>query len=72
MKKHVVFAILLIMFSGLNAYAQCTTTVSGIIDGETWTLEGSPYCVEGDVTVINLVIEPSVIVEFMGDFKIDV
>jgi hypothetical protein len=72
MKKIVMFAVSLLVFSVLNAYAQCTTTVSGIIDGETWTLEGSPYCVEGDVSVVDLVIEPGVIVEFLGDFAFDV
>ena len=72
MKKIVIVAISFLLLSAMNASAQCTTTVSGVIDGQTWTLEGIAYCVDGDVSVVNLVIEPGVIVEFLGGYKFDV
>ena len=48
--------------------ADCKTMVSGIIDGETWTTNGSPYCVNGDVLVAALTIEPGVEVRFLGNY----
>jgi hypothetical protein len=36
------------------------TLVSGIIDGEVWTQDGSPYRVTGDVLVSSLVVEAGV------------
>jgi hypothetical protein len=49
--------------------AQCTTPVpAGTISGEEWTAAGSPYCIDGDVTVNSLAIKPGVRVEFSGDY----
>jgi hypothetical protein len=72
MKNMIMVLVIILAISGVNAYAQCTTTVSGDIDGETWDLVGSPYCVDGDVNVIDLTIEPNVIIEFLGDFDFSV
>jgi hypothetical protein len=72
MKKIVIVAVSFLVLSVVNVNAQCTTTVSGPIVGETWTIEGSPYCVEGDIEVVDLVIEPGVIVEFLGDYAFNV
>ena len=49
------------------AFAQ-GTHVSGAIAGETWTLGGSPYYVDGDLDVSSLVIEPGVQVRFTGNY----
>lgn len=50
------------------------TRVSGTIAADaTWDLAGSPYWVEGDVTVnknVNLTIEPGVEVKFNGKYKL--
>jgi hypothetical protein len=48
------------------------TEVSGIIDGETWTPECSPYLVVGDIQVVNLTILPGVEVLFQGNFIFEV
>ncbi len=56
-----------------NVFAVCTTNVPpGVISGETWTEAGSPYCVEGNVIVNNLTIEPGVSVEITGDFEFEI
>lgn len=65
-----IFVISLMLIS--HSFAECTTTVSGIMNGETWTLEGSPYCVEGDITVVDLTIEPGVRVEFSENYVFSV
>ncbi len=60
-------AILLIPCTGM-----CDTNVSGNQSG-TWTLAGSPYYVIGAVTIPaanSLVIEPGVMVEVQGNFRI--
>ena len=52
----------LFLFSS-QTFAQvvCTTTVSGgPVGPATWTLADSPYCVEGDINVSLLIIEPGV------------
>jgi hypothetical protein len=72
MIRILIVTVLLAFLAGVNAYSECTTTVSGNINGQTWTLEGSPYCVDGDVSVAYLTIDPGVIVEFTGDFKFEV
>ena len=45
------------------------TAVSGIVDGEIWTTNGSPYSVGGDVIVSSLVIQPGVQVQFQGNYE---
>jgi hypothetical protein len=37
-------------------FGECTPK-SGIISDETWTSEGSPYCIIGDILVLGLVSE---------------
>ena len=44
------------------------TSVSGTINGKTWTPANSPYLVTGDINVVNLEIEPGVTVLFDGDY----
>ena len=48
------------------------TRVSGMIFNETWTQECSPYCVEGDVLIAGLIIEPGITVKFLGDFVFEI
>jgi len=55
------------------ALGQCTTAVAGgTISGQRWTLARSPYCVEGDLLINNLTIDPGVTVAFTGNFKLEV
>ncbi len=44
----------------------------GIIDGEIWTAENSPYVITGDCQVIDLEIQEGVTVLFNGDYKFEV
>ncbi len=56
-----------------DAYAQCTTVVPGsIISGQTWVPAGSPYCVDGDVLVNSLIIQPGVRIEFTGPYEFEI
>lgn len=57
----------------INICAQ-TSIPGGVVSG-TWTKSGSPYKVEGSIQIPNgstLTIEPGVVVDFQGQFKIDV
>ncbi|OEU82880.1 MAG: hypothetical protein BA873_05530 [Desulfobulbaceae bacterium C00003063] len=74
MKKTILLAVLFAMFSSSQLLsAQCTTTVSGIeVTIGTWTKEGSPYCVDGHLLIENLIIEPGVRVEFLGNYVFEV
>lgn len=77
MKKHVLlFVFLSLTATTANGFAQCNTDEctpkSGVINGETWVLEDSPICVEGDITVVDLTIDPGVIVEFCGDHTFEI
>ena len=72
MKKLLILIVLTVLLSATNLFAECTTYVSGTIVNETWTLEGSPYCVEGDILVASLTIEPGVRVEFIGNYVFEV
>lgn len=58
----------------ISEKAKAGTPKSGIISAdETWTTVGSPYWIEGDVTVAsgaNLTIEPGVEVKFNGDYSL--
>lgn len=53
---------------GAASALPCLTTVSGIIDGDTWTSTGSPYCVDGDIFVKNLTISEGVTVDFLDNY----
>ncbi len=72
MKNFFSTVILITLLCTPNVFAECTTTVAGPVNGATWTMEGSPYCVEGDITAIDLVIEPGVRVEFSGNYVLKV
>ena len=75
MKKLLVLAVLAALLSATDLFAECgecNSYVSGTIVGETWTSAGSPYCVEGDILIATLVIEPGVCVEFQGDYVFEV
>jgi hypothetical protein len=66
------FAILLVSLISADLYAECTTTVSATIVSQTWTKSNSPYCVDDDILVAGLTIEPGVRVEFLGDYVFEV
>ncbi len=65
-----VFGFLFLYATG--GFAACVTDVSGNINGDTWTLGSSPYCVIDNIVVQNLTIESGVRVEFVGNYKFDV
>jgi len=69
MKQRCLIIFSLIFFYG-SSFAQ--ETRSGNIDGEIWTAEDSPYIVVGDITVIDLAIEPGVMIQFDNNHKFDV
>jgi len=48
------------------------TTKIGDIDGETWTSDESPYIITGDIKVIDLTIEPGVLIQFDDNHKFEV
>ncbi|GJQ60883.1 MAG: right-handed parallel beta-helix repeat-containing protein [Candidatus Scalindua sp. AMX11] len=71
--KIVILAVVFLLFSTATSFAQCNTFVSGgTIDGETWTKAGSPYCVDGNLTIKNLTITPGVIVEFLDNYQFNI
>jgi len=73
MKKLLVLTVLAFLLSVTNLFADGATTISGgTITNQTWTQEGSPYLVEGDIIVQNLVIQPGVRVEFLGAYTFTV
>ncbi len=64
---------LLTSVAATPAFAICTTDVSGVINGDTWTPAGSPYCVIDNITVLDLKISGAgVRVQFMGNYYFDV
>ncbi len=65
--RRTVFLILLCLMvaTALNAQQQ----VSGIIDGETWSVSQSPFHVVGDLEILQLTIEPGVEVRFDGNYR---
>ena len=69
MKKHhhIIFAIFL-LYSSLMAQVN----KSGNIDGEVWTAADSLYLITGDIVVIQLTIEPGVVIQFDGNYKFEV
>ena len=67
----------LALCAGGTSWAQpcgttCTTTIPGGPVSGTWDAAGSPYCVEGDITIGDLTIQPGVCVLVDGPFRIDV
>ncbi len=69
----VVLGLIATASSPSQAKAVCTTFVAaGAVSGATWDLAGSPYCVEGDITVSDLIVDPGVKVYVDGAFKIAV
>jgi|GEM_PF-2079661 hypothetical protein len=72
MKNALIFlSVVFLLVNSDISYAD-STWVSGTISGQTWTAANSPYCVNGNITVNSLVIEPAVEVHFFGnyDFRI--
>ncbi|MBN2710725.1 MAG: choice-of-anchor D domain-containing protein [Calditrichaceae bacterium] len=63
----VIFTLFLISF----ALGQ-TIVESDTLAGETWTKQGSPYQVTGDLVIEDLTIEPGVKIHFKGPHKISV
>ena len=73
MKSYIILAGLVIATLSTEIYAQCTTTIpGGTISGDAWNKAGSPYCIEGDILVNNLTIDPGVRVEFAGNYELEV
>ena len=73
MKKLLVLTVLAFLLSVTNLFADCISTIpGGTIVNQTWTQECSPYLVEGDIIVKNLVIQPGVRVEFLGAYTFTV
>jgi parallel beta-helix repeat protein len=71
MKKHLLILILGLYIS--TTIAQ-TNVPAGNVSG-TWTLSGSPYKIQGTIHILNdstLTIEPGVIVDFQGPYKLNV
>ncbi len=56
----------------LASEGQAQTSVSGYVIGETWTSNGSPYRLVGDVFVLALTIEPNVVVQAAGNYEFEV
>ena len=64
---------LVVLSSAASAQVVCTTPVpGGSPPPGIWTLAGSPYCIEGDINVSLLTIEPGVEVYVDGAFQINV
>ena len=74
MKKITILGIFLILaFSGKNSFSECTTTlIGGTVSGQTWTVENSPYCIEGSLIINSLTIGSGVKVQFMGNYMFEV
>lgn len=74
MKKTTLIRLVIILISiSLNVQTIFSQThVSGTIDGETWTKSGSPYIVDDNLLIANLVIEPGVKVMSNGNYELEV
>jgi hypothetical protein len=60
--------LLLALVWAADLHAQCNTLVPpGTLSGDVWNAAGSPYCLEGDVLVNSLSVEPGVRVEALSD-----
>jgi hypothetical protein len=70
MKKAISFSLMLVLLTAIGAFAQ-TVIPGGDVSG-TWNSAGSPYLIEGEITVLageTLTIEPGVVVNFQGHYK---
>ena len=72
MKRVFLFVILAVLMSSVEVIAQCKTTESGTIVNATWTKDQSPYCIDGDIFVAGLTIEPGVVIEFLDNYVFEV
>jgi|AntAceMinimDraft_16_1070373.scaffolds.fasta_scaffold04606_3 photosystem II stability/assembly factor-like uncharacterized protein len=73
MKKTFFFLLILFLAKGITTFAQ-TNVPGGIVSG-TWTLDGSPYNIQGSIQIPNdsaLIIQPGVTVNFQGAYKLNV
>ncbi len=70
MKQRLIAIVFPILLFALNLQAQ--TQVAGLIDGETWSPQGNPYQVVGNVDVLQLTILPGVRIEFKGNYAFQV
>jgi len=68
------FLPLLLLFALRSAVpAQCVgTPVGGLITNAHWTIGGSPYCVTSNLSLLDVRIDPGVIVQADGNFSIAV
>jgi len=69
MKIVIIHFILLSLIGFLPAQ---TIVPGGTISGDTWDKAGSPYIIQNDVTIEDLIIQPGVSVEFIGNHKFDI
>ena len=69
----IILSVILMSVSTVCVYSQ-TLVPAGPVSG-TWTLEGSPYQVQGEISIATgqmLVIDAGVLVEFQGHYKFNV
>lgn len=66
--KNLIILLNALLFCGL-IQGQCK---SGTIVGETWSPSISPVCIDGDIFVASLVIEPGTTIEFLGPYRFEV
>jgi parallel beta-helix repeat protein len=68
------FLIFMLLFLSLRTVFSQTPVPGGNVSG-TWTLAGTPYLINGEITIpfdSTLTIEPGIIVEFQGHYKLNV
>jgi len=74
MKTSSIFSTMIfIIIFGVQSFSQ-TPVPGGPVNG-TWTAEGSPYHIQGDISIMtgqSLVIEPGAWIEFQGHYKFNV
>ncbi|MFH2142697.1 MAG: right-handed parallel beta-helix repeat-containing protein, partial [Bacteroidota bacterium] len=73
MRNFILTIIAVLFVLNINLFAQ--TPISGGTVNGTWTIVGSPYQINGEITIpdgTTLTIEPGVLVEFQGHYKLNV
>ena len=70
--RKIYYLILLIQLFLIHNLLADSTFVSGIIVDQTWTKNGSPYCMKGDIFVAGLTIEPGVKIISLGNYKFEI